>query len=100
MVEKKAGESPWTVGGLDKRTPVGSPACARMGRAGPEGGLPVIPSPRGSGMECFGVLGGWGQSSERARRGAQTKQGRVPTGVVGTCVMRAGVSQAAYASIA
>jgi hypothetical protein len=37
--------------GLDERTPVGSPARARMGRAGPEGGLPVIPSPRGGGME-------------------------------------------------
>jgi hypothetical protein len=49
--------------GLDERTPVGSSARARLGRAGPEGGLPVIPSPRGGGMECFGVPGGWGQLS-------------------------------------
>jgi hypothetical protein len=35
----------------------------RVWGAGPQRGLPVIPSPRGGGMERFGVPGGWDQSS-------------------------------------
>jgi hypothetical protein len=49
--------------GLDERRLSGLQRGRAWVRAGPEGGLPVIPSPGGGGMECFGVPGGWGQSS-------------------------------------
>jgi hypothetical protein len=53
---------PSPCGGAGWRTLVGLQGSSRVG-AGPQRGLPVIPSPRGGGMERFGVPGGWDQSS-------------------------------------